>query len=102
MDFTYLVALVFSVVIGLVGALVFVAMRGGSYWRLASFVLLAAVAADFALLLDWSRANAFTGSLLLTDAAFFIAFGLVGGLIGALPVLGLRATCRRLAIRRAG
>lgn len=102
MDFTYLVALLLSVVIGFTGALVFIAMRGRSYWRLAISVLLVTVTADFALLLDWSKADEFTASFLLTDAAFFVGCGLVGSLIGPLPVLGLRAGYRRLTIRRAG
>lgn len=102
MDFTYLVALFLSVVIGFAGALVFIAMRGRSYRRLAIAVLLVIVAADFALLLDWSRVNQFTLSLLLTDAAFFVGYGLLGGLMGALPVLGLRAAYRRLTTRRVG
>lgn len=102
MDFTYLVALILSVVIGFAGALVFIAMRGRSYRRLVVSVLLVIVAADFALLLDWSRANEFTASILLADAAFFVGYGLVGGLIGALPVLSLRAAYRKLTIRRDG
>jgi hypothetical protein len=102
MDFTYLVALVLSVIIGFAGALMFIAMRGQSYRRFAISVVFVIVAADFALLVDWSRANEFTASFLLTDAAFFVGYGIVGGLIGALPVLGLRAAYRRLTTRRVG
>jgi hypothetical protein len=100
MDFTYIAALCLSVVIGFASAVLFVALRGRSYWRLAIPALVVAVAADFALLLDWSRASEFPASLLLTDAAFFVGFGLIGCLIGALPVLGVRAAYRRFKARR--
>jgi hypothetical protein len=102
MDFTYIVALFLSFVIGFVGSLVFIAIRGRSYWRLAISVLVTTLAADFALLLDWSRVNAFTASFLLTDLAFFLGYGVVGGVIGALPVLGLHTIYRRLTARRVG
>ena len=100
MDFTYIVALCLSVLIGFASAVLFVAFRGRSYWRLAIPALLVAVAADFALLLDWSRANEFPASLLLADAVFFVGYGLIGCFIGALPVVGARAAYRRFKARR--
>lgn len=102
MDFTYILALFLSAIIGFVGSLVFIAMRRRSYRGLAISILLTTLAADFSLLLDWSRVSEFTAPLLLTDLAFFVGYGLVGGLIGALPVLGLRAIYRRLTARRVG
>lgn len=95
MDFTYFVAFALSVIIGFASALVFIAVRGRSYLRLAAFSLIAAVAADFALLIDWSRTDEMTATFLLTDAAFFAVYGLIGGVVGALPVIGSRLIYRR-------
>jgi hypothetical protein len=96
MDFTYFVALALSIIIGFASALVFIAVRGRSYLRLAGFAVIAAVAADFALLIDWSHANQMTAAFLVTDAAFFAVYGLIGCFVGALPVLGLRGLYRRV------
>ncbi|SRR5690606_3310619 len=99
MDFTYYVAFALSLVIGFVGALIFVMLKGSSYWRFALTTLLVAVFADFALLIDWSYADEMTDVLLL-DAAFFTAYGLVGCAIGAVPVLGARGIYRLVRARR--
>ena len=69
MDFTYYVAFVLSVVVGFVAALIFIALKGRSYWRLALSSLLIAVLADFALLVDWRHTNEMTLAFLLTDVA---------------------------------
>lgn len=100
MDFTYHVALALSVVIGFAGALIFVALKGRSYWRLALTTVLVAVFADFALLVDWRRANEMTAAFLRTDAAYFAVYGLVGCAIGALPVIGARWIFRLVRTRR--
>lgn len=94
MDFTYFVGLALSVIIGFASALVFITVRGRSYLRLAAFSLIAAVAADFALLIDWRHAGEMTATFLLIDAAFFTVYGLIGCVVGALPVLGSRAVYR--------
>ena len=94
MDFTYYVAFALSVVVGFASALAFILMRWRSYWRLVVIALLVSVAVDFALLLDWSHANDMTLGFLLTDAAVFAACGLVGCIIGSLPVVGLRGVYR--------
>ena len=99
MDFTYFLALALSIVIGFASALVFIAVRGRSYLRLAGFALIVAVSADFALLVDWSHADEMTAALLFVDAAFFAVYGLIGCVVGALPVLGLRAIYRRIRRR---
>jgi len=62
--------------------------------------LLVAVIIDFALLVDWSRANEMTAAFLLTDAAFFAVYGLVGCAIGALPIIGARGLYRLVRRRR--
>lgn len=87
MDLTYYAAGALSIVIGFVGALFLVGMKSRSYWRFALITLVASVFADCVLLVDWSHANEMTAVLLLTDAAFFTAYGLVGCAIGALPVV---------------
>lgn len=94
MDFTYYAAFALSIVIGFVGALIFILLRGRSYWRFALVTLVAAVFADFALLVNWRYANEMTAEFLLTDAAFFAGFGIVGCAIGALPVIGTRGINR--------
>ena len=100
MDLTYFVALALSVIIGFASALVFIAARGRSYLRLATVALIVAVAADFALLIDWSHLEKMNATFLLTDAAFFAGYGLIGCVVGALPVLGSRGIYRRF--RRSG
>ena len=45
------------------------------------------VIADFALLIDWSRSDEITTQFLLSDAYLFAMTGLMGGAIGAAPVL---------------
>lgn len=99
MDFTYYVAFALSVLIGFVGALVFVMLKRRSYWRFALTILLVAVFADFSLLVDWSHANEMTAALLLTDAAYFTAYGLVGCAIGALPVVAAYGIYRLVRAR---
>ena len=94
MDFTYLVAAFLSVLIGFAGAVIFTAIRSRSYGRLLVVTVAIALIADFALLLDWSRADAMTMDLLLTDLAFFSAYAVVGCSIGALFVLSVRQLFR--------
>ena len=94
MDFTYYVAFVLSVVVGFVSALIFIALKGRSYWRLALSSLLIAVLADFALLVDWRHTNEMTLAFLLTDVAIFTVCGMVGCFIGALPIVAARETYR--------
>ena len=100
MDPTYFVAFALSVVIGFVSALIFIAMKGRSYGRFTLATLLAAVFADFALLVDWRHANEMTALFLLTDAAIFAVYGLIGGAIGALPVICARSAYRAFRDRR--
>lgn len=100
MDFTYYVAFALSVVIGFASALIFIALKGRSYWRFTAASLLAAVFADFALLVDWSHAREMTAIFLLTDAAIFAVYGLVGCAIGALPVIGARSVYRMFRANR--
>lgn len=94
MDFTYFVAFALSVVIVFVSALIFIALKGRSYWRFSLTTLLVAVFAAFALLVDWRHANEMSAVFLLTDASFFTVYGLVGCAIGALPVIGARGIYR--------
>jgi hypothetical protein len=101
MDFTYYVAAVLSLVIGFVGAIIFVATRGRSYWQLLVTALAIALIADFALLLDWSHADQMTAGWLLTDLAFFAVYGVVGCSVGALPVLAVRRVIRSFQQRHA-
>jgi hypothetical protein len=88
-DFTYIVALLFSLVVGFVGSVLFVLARGKYYWRFLVIAPTLTVIADFALMEDWSRASEFTAKFLLTDAALFALYAIVGCAVGALPVLGV-------------
>ncbi len=96
MDFTYLVALFLSVIVGFASALVFAALRGKSLRRLFLSAVAFAVAVDFALLIDWGRWEEITANFIMTDAVFFLAYAVPGTAVGALPVLGLRWLYRRL------
>ena len=89
MDFTYIVALLFSLTVGFVGSVLFVLASGKSYWRFFAIAPMLTVAADFALMEDWSRASEFTANFLLIDAALFALSAIVGCALGAFPVLGL-------------
>jgi len=93
-DFTYFLAGFLSLLIGFLGAVVFVLTRGRSYLRLLGITVVISLIADFALLLDWSRTDDMTAELLLTDLAFFTVYAFVGCIIGSLPVLGSRQLYR--------
>ncbi|QKG70598.1 hypothetical protein [Erythrobacter mangrovi] len=97
MDFTYIVAGIISVVVGVVGGSVFLLVQGQTFWRLLATTVPVAVVLDLALLLDWSRVEPITTSFLLTDLAFFTAYSLVGCSIGALPLVVARRLYRRLS-----
>jgi len=95
-DFTYLVAGLLSLLIGFVGAILFVLLRWQSYKRLLTITVLITLIADFALLLDWSRTDEMTADFLLIDLAFFAIYALIGCSITALVVLGSRRLYRWL------
>jgi hypothetical protein len=78
MDFTFLAAAFFSLLIGFIGTIIFVLTRGRSYLRLLFATVTTTVILDFALLLDWSRADEMTAEFLLTDFAFFMVYAVVG------------------------
>lgn len=89
MDFTYIIAGFISLLVGFVGASVFVIVRGQSFWRLLAATVAVALAADFTLLLDWSHAAEMSASFLLVDLAFFTVYAFVGCPVGAaLPLAG--------------
>ena len=87
MDLTGLFALLFAGIVGFVIALTFAIRRGRSYARLSASILSLSVIADFALLVDWSRSDKITTQFLLSDAILFAMTGLIGGAVGAAPVL---------------
>lgn len=94
MDITYLVAGFLSLLVGFLGALVFVGVRGRAYRKLLGSAVTIAVIADFVLLIDWSRTDAITADFLLTDLTFFLGYALAACLIGTLPVLACRELFR--------
>ena len=100
MDFTYIFALILSVLIGFASAVVFVAFRGQSYWRLVSGAVILALVADFSLLIDWTHTAEMTPRFLLTEGAFFLGYGLVGVIVGVLPVIGSRWIYRTVRAER--
>lgn len=95
MDFTYIVALMISVIVGFGIALVFITIKGQNLWKLFISAIIVAVIADFALLINWSHREEITAGFLLRDLAFFVSYGLIGCVVGALPVLGSRWLYRR-------
>ncbi len=96
MDFTYFVAGFFAVVVGFVCAAIFVMEGGRSFRRLLTATVGVTLAADFALLLDWSRTDQMTVTFLLTDMAFFTLYAVFGCSIGAAPWLAGRQLFRSL------
>jgi hypothetical protein len=88
-DFTYVVARLFSLAVGFLGSGVFVLARGKSYRRFLVIAPTLTVLADFVWMEDWSRARNFTAGFLLTDAARLVLYAIIVCSIGALPLLGL-------------
>ena len=87
MDFTGIIALFLNGIVGFVSALTF-ALRGSrNYALLFTTILGVSILADFALLVDWSRSGEITTEFLLNDAVLFAMTGLIGGVVGAAPVL---------------
>jgi len=99
MDFTYLIALVFALLVGFAGSLLFLAIRGRAYWRLIASTLAVSVIADYALLIDWSRVDQYDTEFVLLDAAFFFGYGVIGCSIGTFPALAARAIYRTVKER---
>jgi len=87
MDFTGIIALLLSGIAGFVIALTFAMWSSRSYALLFATILSVSVLADFALLVDWSRSDQITTEFLLNDAVLFAVTGLIGGAVGAAPVL---------------
>lgn len=97
---TFVFAFALSAVVGFASALIFIGVKGRSFWRFAVTTLLVAVATSFALLFPWGNANAMDVGLLPIAAAFFAWWGLVGGAFGAMPVFSGREIYRLLKERR--
>ncbi len=74
MDFTYLIAGFFAVLIGLVFAFVFVVSRGRSFHRVFAISIVVSIAADFAFLIDWSRVSEMTAIFVGTEFVAFFLF----------------------------
>jgi hypothetical protein len=100
MDYTYFVAGFLALLVGFVGAAIFVTVGGNSLRRLLMATMGVTLATDFALLLDWSRTDQMTLGFLLTDLAFFALYAVVGCAIGAAPLLVGRKLLR--SFRKAG
>lgn len=97
MDFTYFVAgFIIAVVVGVIAGTIFLLAKGESFWRLMVISVPVAVIADFGLLLDFSRVEAFTIVSLLPDFGFFSLYGMVGCALGALPLIAARGVYRRV------
>ena len=96
MDFTYFFAGILAALIGLIFAIIFVVLRGRSFRRVLAFSIVVSIAADFALLLDWSRASEMTAIFLATDFLAFFVYSLVGCAVGIAPVIWLRRLFRLL------
>jgi hypothetical protein len=95
MDFTYFVALGLALVIGFVAAVIYVTRGGQSRRKLFGWALLASVAADFALLIDWTYVTEYPLWMFGLDLIFFVIYGLIGCAIGASPVLFVRRLFRK-------
>lgn len=92
MDFTYFVAFFLSIFVGLIGSLIFTVKGAKAPFRWMGIALVTSVIFDLLILIDWSHADGAGGVVLLTSALFFVAYGLVGTVIGFLPafvVIGL-------------
>ena len=87
MDFTGILALFISGIVGFTLALIFAIKSGRNYPMLILSILALAIILDFALLVDWTRTSEFTFQFLLSDATMFLIVGLIGGGVGAAPVL---------------
>ena len=87
MDFTGILALFLSGFVGFTLALIFAVKGGRNYAVLFSSIIALAILLDLALLIDWTRTSEFTLQFLLSDAAMFLFIGLIGGGVGAAPVL---------------
>ena len=87
MDFTGIIALWLNGIVGFVIALTFALCGRRNYALLFTTILGVSILADFALLVDWSRSDEITSEFLLDDAVLFAVTGLIGGAVGAAPVL---------------
>lgn len=96
MDLTYFVAGFLALIVGFVGATIFVTAGGTSLWQLLAATVGVTLLTDFALLLDWGRTDQMTLGFLLTDLAFFTLYALVGCSVGAAPLIATRQLFRRL------
>jgi hypothetical protein len=81
MDFTYLVPGFVALIVGVGGSVIFVIKRGHSFRLLLAWLIAVTVVIDFMLLVDWSRTDFMTATLLLTDLAFFTLYALIGALL---------------------
>lgn len=100
MDFTYIVALFFSIIVGFVVFVVFAFAKAEAYWRWMAAATVLAVLLDFALLVDWRQINTVGPSILLIDLGFFTGYGAIGVMLGSLPVLAVRGLVGLLGNRR--
>ena len=100
MDFTYIVALLLSIIVGSVVFVVFTFAKAKAYWRWVAAATVLGVVLDFALLVDWRQINTVGRRILLFDLVFFTVYGAIGVMLGSLPVLAVRGFIGRFTNRR--
>lgn len=90
MDVTYFIAGFIAVIVGFCASLVFVLTNQRSKRHLLGFAVLAALAIDGMVLINWTRVGEIPVGFLLLDFAFFFTYSLVGCAVGASVPLALR------------
>ena len=96
MDFTYATAFALSLLVGFFAALL-LALAGKAVTRTHyRRMFMGVVAADFLLLVNWSRLSLDTSWILIADLVFFTLYGAIGIGIGMAPAIAVRAMIRRL------
>ena len=95
MDYTYFMAGLIALVVGLVAGVVFVTSRGRSKLRLLAIASGIAFVLDWALLINWKHGGEMSVELFLSDVLFFAIYSIIGCMMGVSPALVARYLWRK-------
>jgi hypothetical protein len=95
MDFTYFIAAFVGLFVGLITAAVFLVARRGSWRKILVTAVLAAMALNAILLINWAKLDSLPPLLLLMDFGFIGIYTVVGCSTGVGPLLAARYAWRR-------
>lgn len=94
MDFTYLLAGISALMIGLFTSCLYVLQGRGSRLRLTAVTFAASLALNGTGLINWVHVGDMPPNFLLLDFALIAAYTFIGCVIGVLPALALSALWR--------